>query len=191
MEFIGAVARRNAQRNIGFQFAIQPLAELTAGDELAFATAERSIVDTEDHVQRWFIDLHARHWQRIVDGANRVAEFDLAEAFDSAEIACENFGHFTTAKTFEAIDLERTRLAHTAVSAADRHGHAALEHASEDATNRDTTDIVTPSEIRHEHLKWRGFICAWMWNASDDFLEEFIDALVARVWTARSPTIAA
>ena len=191
MEFVGRIAWCHAQRNIGFKLAVEALADLAAGDKLAFATTKRTVVDTKDHVQRRLIDLDPLHRNRIVDIAKRVSDIDLAESFDRAEIASGNLAHLSARKTFETIDLEHANLADAAVGAADRNLRAAPENAAVDATDGDASDIVAPSKVGHEHLQWSGFVGDWCGHALDDFLEQLIDALIAGVDTARGPAVTA
>ena len=46
----------DAQRDVALQLAIQPLAQLAAGDELAFPAGERRGVHLEVHLQRRLVD---------------------------------------------------------------------------------------------------------------------------------------
>ncbi len=57
------------------------------GDVLAFAADHRRGVDAEDHFQGRFIDLQPR--QRIVgvDGADRIADFNVLESLDRNDVA--------------------------------------------------------------------------------------------------------
>ena len=47
----------DAQGDVALQFAVQPLADLAAGDVLALAPGQRRSVDLESHRQRGLIDL--------------------------------------------------------------------------------------------------------------------------------------
>ena len=80
MELVGGIARRHAERDIRFEFALESLGNLATRDKLAFLAAEWAVIDTEHHVQRWFIDLDARHRIDVIGIANRVAKIDLAES---------------------------------------------------------------------------------------------------------------
>jgi len=191
MELVGGVAGRDAERDIGLELAVEAFGDLPAGDELAFLAAERAVVDAEDHVERRLVDLHARHRQRVVGVADGVADVDLAEALDGAQIACSDLVGFAAREALEAVHLQDARLADAAVGAADRDLRAALEDAAVDAADADASDIVAPREVRDQHLERTVLVGVRRRNTLDDFLEELIDALVAGVDVARGPAVAA
>ena len=81
-EFIRAIARRNTQRNVSAQLALEPFGDLPAGDKLAFFAHHWAVIDSEDHVQRWLVDLDARHRYLILDIHQGVADFNIGNTFN-------------------------------------------------------------------------------------------------------------
>jgi len=80
-----------AQRHVALQLAHQAITNLTAGDELAFATGEWRRVDLESHRERGLIDLD--RWQPIgrFDIAQRDADVHLFDTRDGDDVARDRF----------------------------------------------------------------------------------------------------
>ena len=71
-EHVRLVGVLDAQRDVALQLAVQALADLPAGDELAFAAGERRGVDLEIHRQRRLIDADRRQAFRRARGSQIV-----------------------------------------------------------------------------------------------------------------------
>ena len=99
------LARRHAQGDVRFQLLHQPIAQLPAGDVGAFLAAERRIVDAEDHVERRLVDLDRRQGDRVVDVGDGVADVDLLEADDGADVAGADFVGLDAAQAVERVEL--------------------------------------------------------------------------------------
>ena len=89
-EFIRAIARRYAQRNVSAQLALKPFGDLPAGDKLAFLADHWTVIDSEDHVQRWLVNLDARHRHLILDIHQGVANFNIGNTFNCAQVSSTN-----------------------------------------------------------------------------------------------------
>jgi hypothetical protein len=82
---LGGVA--HAQRDVRLQLAVEPVADLPAGDELAFATGERRRVDAEVHRQRRLVDLEHRQRRGPLGVGDRLADADVLDAVDEDDVA--------------------------------------------------------------------------------------------------------
>ena len=89
-EFIRAIARRHAQRNVSAQLTLEPFGNLPAGDKLAFLAHHWAVIDSEDHVQRWLVNLDARHRHLILDVHQGVADFNIGNTFNCTQVTCAN-----------------------------------------------------------------------------------------------------
>ena len=89
-EFIRAIARRYAQRNVSAQLTLKTFGNLPAGDKLAFLAHHWTVIDSEDHVQRWLVNLDARHRHLILDVHQGVADFNIGNTFNCTQVTCAN-----------------------------------------------------------------------------------------------------
>ena len=89
-EFIRAIARRYAQCDVSAQLTLEPFGNLPAGDKLAFLTHHWAVIDSEDHVQRWLVNLDARHRHLILDVHQGVADFNIRDTFNCTQVTCAN-----------------------------------------------------------------------------------------------------
>src|SRR5690606_28285606 len=96
------------------EFALEPVAQLTAGDELALATCQRRGVHHEVHGERGLID--AQHGKRLGGGRihDGAAYADVLDAVDQHNVAGLGLVHQLTiqaAKLLHLIDAALERLA--------------------------------------------------------------------------------
>jgi hypothetical protein len=76
----------HAQRHVRLQLAVQTLAQLAAGHELAFAAGQRRRVDAEVHRQRRLV--HLQHRQRVLaSGRARCADAQVLDTVDQHDVA--------------------------------------------------------------------------------------------------------
>ena len=75
------------QRDVALQLALQPVPDLAAGDELAFAAGQRRVVDAEVHRQRRLVDAQHRQRLRVVQVGDRHADADVLDAVDQHDVA--------------------------------------------------------------------------------------------------------
>ena len=90
-----------------FQLAVQPLAEVAAGEVLAFAAGKGRGVDAEGHLQRRLVDLQPRQRPGMIRVADRVADLDLLQADDGDDVAGVGLVDLSAAEVLE--DVERRR----------------------------------------------------------------------------------
>jgi hypothetical protein len=153
-EAVGVRSLLDAQRHVGQQLLAQALADLAAGDELAFGAGVRRVVDHEGHVQRRLVD--AQHRQRFgfLGVGDRAADREIFDAGHENDIAGDRFvegNSFEAAKTEHLADLGGLRRAMfvlaLGIGLAVHHDHllcrfqaAALQAADPDAP--DITRVV-------------------------------------------------
>ena len=86
-EHVGVAGFFDAQRDVGEQLALQPLAQVAAGDVLAVATRERRGVDLELHRQRRLVDRDQRQRLRALDVRERRADVQVVDPGDEHDVA--------------------------------------------------------------------------------------------------------
>src|SRR5207245_9744254 len=80
-------AWHDAQGDVGLQLLHQAVAQLPAGDVIAVLTGKGRVVDAEDHVERRFVHLDGRQRDGIVEVGNGVADVDVFQPHNGADIA--------------------------------------------------------------------------------------------------------
>ena len=137
--FVGVA---HLQRDIGLQLAVEPVADLPARDELAFAAGERRVVDAEVHRQGRLVDFEHRQRQRGFDVGQRHADADAFDAVDQHDVAGAGFGGLLALEAFELQHLIDARVERRAVGAAvDRDVLHRLQGALIDAPDADPADV--------------------------------------------------
>ena len=189
-EFIRAIARRYAQCDVAAQLALKPFGDLPTGDKLAFLAHHWTVIDSEDHVQRWLVNLDARHRHLILDIHQGVANFNVRNTFNRAQISCTNFRDFAAAQAFKAIHLHDLGLLHGAVRLTDCNLLAGLQDAVVDATDGNSTNVFAVDQAGHQRLKRSINILGWSRNVLGDHAEHVMHALVADVDIAVGPSSA-
>ena len=92
-EHVGVAGFVDAQRHVALELAHQALADLAAGDELAFLAGERRGVHLEVHDQRRLVDGDRRQRIGVVDVADRVADVHVLDAGDGNDVAGDGLVH--------------------------------------------------------------------------------------------------
>ena len=93
-EHVGVGGFDHAQRDVAHHFALQALAQLAAGHELAFAPGERRGVDLEIHGQRRLVDFQQRQRFGMLGIGDGDADADFLDAVDEHDVAGQRFiGH--------------------------------------------------------------------------------------------------
>ncbi len=77
---VGLTGFFESHGDVAEHLAIEPVADLAAGDVLAFPAAERAVVRDEEHLQRGFVDWHRRQRFGVRLGAKRIADVDFRKA---------------------------------------------------------------------------------------------------------------
>ena len=96
-EHVGVGGHVDAQRDVALELAHEALADLAAGDELAFLAGERRGVHLEVHDERGLVDRDRRQRVGLVDLVDRVADVDVLDARDGDDVAGDGFGRPTRA----------------------------------------------------------------------------------------------
>ena len=191
VEFVARVAHGHLQRHVLLELLLQAIPDLAAGDVLPLAAAERTVVDAEDHVQRGFVDLHALHRQRLVMQADRVADLDVGDALDRAEVTGFHELGGLAAQALEALDARDAAALDAAILLGRDDRQAGLDRALVDAADRDAAHVVVVVEVRHQELQRLGRIAGRGRHAVVDRLEEIGHPALAVVAVEGGPAIAA
>src|SRR6478609_4942917 len=174
VEDAGLVGVFDLDGNVELQFAHQALAELARGDELAFLTDERAVVDAELHLEGRRVDLGEGEGVLLFADGERVADVDVLEAGETDDVAGDRLLNLALAEAGELENLgdlgadllARFRVAHHE----DRIAN--LDDAAEDLADRDTADVVAPIDVGHEHVEGLFRLRERRRDVVDDRLEE-------------------
>ena len=148
------VGRRYAQSNVGFQFAVQTVTQLTRGHELAFAASQWRVVDHEVHGQGWLVDGQHRQRFRGIDCAQGRTDADFVDTVDQADVAGNGFVHQHALQALEVqhlVDAAFDRRGAWTVD--DQHVLADLDGTAVDAANADLADVRRVVERGDLHLQ--------------------------------------
>src|SRR5712691_8691991 len=142
-EGVGIRGEFDAQRDVALGLALQPLAQLAAGDEFALAPGERRGVDQEIHRQRRLVHLERGERLRMLQVAERHADADFLDAVDEHDVPGLGFVHGGPFQPFELENLIDARL-HRLGAFAFQYEHV-LERPkapAADAADADLADIA-------------------------------------------------
>ena len=104
-EHVGIGGFIDAQRDVALELAHQALANLAAGDELAFLAGERRGIHLEAHDQRGLVDRDRRQRIGMFDVADGVADVHVLDARDGDDVAGHGFGNRFARQTLEGEHL--------------------------------------------------------------------------------------
>ncbi len=165
-ELVGIDGRLDAQRHVVDGLALQTLANLPAGDELAFAAQEGRGIDLEGHADGRLIDGQAG--QRLDGGriAQGVGNLRFGDAGESHDVAGAGRLHLDPRQAVESQDLRDFLGALLALAGHHGDRHAALDGAALDASDADRTDITRIIQQRdlqlqravHVHIRRRAML---------------------------------
>ncbi|MNS88971.1 hypothetical protein D3C72_1229650 [compost metagenome] len=144
----------HTQRHVGLQLAVEAVAHLAAGHELAFAAGQRRRVHHEVHGQRRLVD--AQHRQRFLRKhvGHGAANAQLFDAVDQHDVAGFGFFHHDTFQAMELLDLVDAALAALAVGTElVSHFHAGAHAATVDAAHADLADVAVVVQRDDLHLQ--------------------------------------
>src|SRR5471032_234052 len=167
------VGRCHAQRDVGFQFAVQTVAQLARGDELAFAAGQWRVVDHEVHGQGRLVD--GQHFQRVrsVRLANGRTDADLVDTVDQHDVAGDGFidDHaFQALEVQHLVDaaLDRGRIR----TVQDDDVLARFDTAARDTANADLADVGRVVQRGDLHLQRTVRIVVTRWHVLEDGFEQ-------------------
>ncbi len=152
-ELLGRDDRLDPQGDVLLQFAQQPLAEVAAGDELAFAAGQRRGVHAEGHLQRRLVDLQSRQRLRLQRRGNGVADFDPLDADDGTDVAGVDLVDLDAAEVLEDVDRNGLGRRDAIVGLHQGDVLAFAESARLHPADGDTSDVIGPVERGDQHLQ--------------------------------------
>ncbi len=170
------------QRHVGLQFAVQAVAQLAAGDELAFAAGQRRGVDAEVHGQRRLV--HLQHRQRVL-GVRRTHGATDAQLFDTVDqhdVAGFGFLHDLALQAAELQHLVDAALDRRAVRAElDHHVLQRTHAAARDAAHADLADVARVVERNDLQLERAVRIVVTLRHLVEDGLEQRLHIAFAHI----------
>ena len=153
MEDVRVLRVFDAQGHVVLQFAMQALADLAAGDELAFAADQRRGVHLEVHGQRRLVDrdgLEAFGGDRVADGD---ADVHIRQAGDGHDVAGAGAVDRVALKAGEGQHLGDLARALVLIAVAHDNLLADLDRAAADAADADATDVRVVVQLRDLQLQ--------------------------------------
>jgi len=85
-EFVRIIGIFNAQRDVMFEFLVQPFAYLPTGQKLAFFAGKRRFVDLESHADGGFIHAQRRQCFWMLPVTQRVRNIQLLDAAEHDDV---------------------------------------------------------------------------------------------------------
>ena len=171
-ENVRVVGVFDAQRHVLQQFLFQALADLAAGDELAFATGQRRAIHHEVHGQRRLVHrdrLHRLGRFRITDGDT---DIDLLDAGHQHDVAGAGRFGLRAVETLEGEHLADLGLAAVLVAVIDDHFLVRLDAAALDAADAQLTDVGRVVERTDLQLQRRVLIHFRLRHVLQDGVEQ-------------------
>ena len=83
----GAFLELHSQSEVLLQLLVESVADVAAGAEFPFFAEEGRVVDGEKHRHGRFVDGDGRHGFRSLEVADGVADFEVAESDDGANVS--------------------------------------------------------------------------------------------------------
>ena len=93
-KFVGRTAILDAQADVGFQFAVQPRAQLARCGIFALAPGERAGIDAEGHLQRRFGDGNGGQGLGRIDIGDGFTDVGVGDARQGHDITRQGLWHF-------------------------------------------------------------------------------------------------
>src|SRR6185437_12574225 len=119
-EAVGAIRVFYFQREILFRLFQQTIAQVTRSDEFAVFPIERGIVDAEQHAHGGFVNADDRKRFGVFRIRDGIADVEIFEAYDGADIACHDLGSFLFPHAHECVQLFDPRALDAAVGLRER-----------------------------------------------------------------------
>src|SRR5450830_1707251 len=177
------VGRCNAQGDVGFQFSVEAVTQLAAGDELAFAAGQGRVVDHEVHGQGWLVDGQHRQRFRGIRCAHGRTDADVFDTVDQDDVAGNSFVNDDALQAFKIEHLVDAALDRGRIGTVqDDHVHAGFHAATVDAANADLADVGRVIERGHLHLQRAVRIVVTHGHVLQDGVEQRLHVAVAHVF---------
>ena len=156
-ELVRIGAFLDLQRHVVQRFALQALAQLAAGEELATAellvTGERRVVHLEGHADGRLVHGQGGQGFRRIERADGVGDGQVRDAGDGDDIAGLGFLGLQALQAHEAEHLQDLALALLAFTVDHADRHVAADLAALDAADADQADEVAVVELADAHLE--------------------------------------
>ena len=179
-ERVGRVGVGDAQRDVGFEFAHEALANLARREKLAFASGKRRVVDAERHRDGRFVDRDRVNALGFVRVGNRVADVEVFDARDADDVAGRRFLDLDALQSGERQQRREAQPRDDAAVARDLGDRRVrTRRSAEDAADADAADVLVVIDRGDQHLE-RAFLGRRFGNVRDDRFEERLER-VARV----------
>ncbi|RML47359.1 hypothetical protein APX70_200362 [Pseudomonas syringae pv. maculicola] len=170
LELVGGVAFFNAQGNVVQQFFVQTFLDVTAGDELAFFTAERRVVYLERHGNGRFVNGQRLHRFNVLWVAQGVGDEQLFEAADADDVAGSCFFDVYTVQTVVTHQFQDTTVTALAVGVDSHNLGVWLDLAASNTANADDAQEAVVVQCRDLHLERAVTVNGRCRNVVDDGL---------------------
>ena len=118
LELVRVVRVLDAQRDVVQQLLLEALADLAAGEVLAFLAGERRLVDLEGHADGRLVHLQRRQPFGLIAVAERVGDAQVLDAAEGDDVAGRRVLDALALQAHEAVQLHRARPLRTLPSAA-------------------------------------------------------------------------
>src|SRR5258706_366967 len=141
-EGVLAIGLFDLEGDVALEFLPEALAQIAAGNVLAFLADEGRVVDAKHHGERRRLDLLGLEGLGIEGIADRVADIDGFEADQGDDVAGVGFFDIGAAEAFEGLKLLELALNLGAIAANDRDLLTGLHAAVIDAADADAADVV-------------------------------------------------
>ena len=149
---IRAVGFFNTHGNVGFNLFEQTVTQVTAGNEFAFTTGKRAVVNVEEHGQSRFVNLDALQSFRIFAVSDGVADVSVLQTDQRNDITCFNLRHFYTLQAL--VGVQTADFAVT-VACFVHQGNvfAVVDGTANYAADNDTAYIIIIIQGINQHLQ--------------------------------------
>src|SRR5690606_1310526 len=142
------------QGHIGLQLALEAIAQLTAGDELAFTARQRRRVHHEVHRERRLVDAQHGKWLGLGRVHHGAPDADVFDAVDEHNVAGFRLRHDFALEPLELQHLVDAALARIAFGAElERHVHSGADAPAIDAAHADLADVAVVVQRDDLHLQ--------------------------------------
>ena len=148
------------QRNVAQKFAVQPVPQMTGGDELPLFPCKRAVVDRKGHFNGRFADLYERNSFHAVGRTDGIADVDAFQPRKADDVArlCALDGH--ARKPFDLIEVDElpALVERRNIVIADRDFTVCKRRAALDPADADPADVFVVVDRGHEQLQRRRFV---------------------------------
>ena len=166
--------RLDAEGDIGLQLAVEPLAKVAGGEEIAF-TDQGRVIDGEEHAQGRLVDLDPGQGDRVGGISQRVADVDQRGPHHSDDIASFRLVHIDPTELVENQHaISGTSFDH-AVGLEQGEFLPLLDPTRGDPPDADPADVFGEVERGAEHLERAVGVDLGTGDLLDDQVEERLD----------------